>query len=300
LDWLNNKQLPGYDNSTEQSTNHSFIIKTFRMKLQGRNYPQALLLIAGIITTGIITTSFDNGNHFGGAKQGYHQADTIPESRNKQKRNAEKETDAIERLNKQMAQLDEAMKQVGEEIKNIDFEKINKEVELSMKKIDMEKIKKEIDESMAKIDWKKMEADMAKAKVEIASLNIEEMKKEIEAALNIDMSKLKEELARIKVDIPKIDMKEIIENAQKGIETAKVELARAKEEMKAYKTMLKDMEQDGLIDTKKEFLIEYKNNELFINKVKQPANVAEKYKSYFKKGAGTIRHEGGEINLDFD
>ena len=46
--------------------------------------------------------------------------------------------------------------------------------------------------------------------------------------------------------------------------------------------MFTEMEQDGLINSKQGFNIEYKNKNLYINGAKQSEQVTSKYRKYFK------------------
>jgi Asp-tRNA(Asn)/Glu-tRNA(Gln) amidotransferase A subunit family amidase len=113
----------------------------------------------------------------------------------------------------------------------------------------------------------------------------EEVKKELENA--------KKELARAKEEMKhqKIDMKKELDHAKVGIDKAKAEL-------KDYQEMIYDMEKDGLLNTKEDYSIEYKDGDLFINDKKQSQAVADKYKKYFKQKKIAIKKVDGEMKID--
>ena len=103
-------------------------------------------------------------------------------------------------------------------MKEINWNKISKDVEQSMRQIDMAKLQMEINNSIKAIDWDKMkneidrslkEIDKSKIKIDIEkaisdvrkNINPEEMKKELEMnkkQWKLEMEKAKEELKKAK------------------------------------------------------------------------------------------------------
>ena len=167
---------------------------------------------------------------------------------------------------------------------NIDFEKIQRETQKAMQHLE------------ENIDFKKMQADIDKSLAkEKEYLSSDGFKKEIEAAGKVDMDQVKKSVddAMEEMKKNKIDLKEEMANA-------KEEMQHAKEELVAFREMLGKMEKDGLIDKKGDYTIEYDNNELYINHVKQSQDITVKYKGYFKKDGTRIYKKSGRFNINID
>ncbi len=253
----------------------------------------AVLFVFGAIMLSFADTPFVNQIL---NEQQLQLNDTVPLKTEKDKMNM-KEFDRL------TEKLDDDMLKVGEEMKKINLADIQKEVELSLKSVDVEKILKEVEQSlkemnieqmmadvklsMKEIDWDKNNAEiqnalkeaneeLEKAKIELKNVNQDEIKKELENA--------KLEIEKTKEEIKKIDVDKIMKEANEAIASAKLEL-------KELKTMFKEMENDGLVDSKKGFKIEYKNKELYINGEKQSKSVADKYRKYFKEDPFEIEIE---------
>lgn len=202
------------------------------------------------------------------------------------------------------ADIDKAMKSVDFEKMNrdiaksmamIDMKKMNIDIEAAMKNIDFSKINKEIEESMKKIDFDKMNKELRESLSEIDAAKMQkEIKESIDQAMKVDMEKVKDQLSNLKIDLDneKFDLRKTMEIAEEGIAKAKVEL-------KGYQEMVYAMEAEGLLDTKGDYTIEYRSNEISINGKKQSAAVSEKYKKYFKRDKTTIKKENGEIDIKY-
>jgi len=180
------------------------------------------------------------------------------------------------------------------------MEKIKREVAESLKEIDFDKIKEETKLAMQQaeknIDFKKMQEDIERSVAEAKeNLNSEEFKRSIEEASKIDMSQIRRELENAKLEIEKNKV-----NIKDEMNKAKEEIKNAKEELKAWQQMLDEMEKDGLINTKEDYEIEYKEGNLYINNQKQPQEVQNKYKAYFKKDNTHIYKKNGGFNISID
>lgn len=191
--------------------------------------------------------------------------------------------------------LDRSLLQAMDEVKKIDFTKMQKDIEASLKSVDMEKIMKEVNNSLKSIDLDKLLADV---KSSLNDINWDDKNEEIEKAMkeareeiekakleikDIDREKIEKELEKAKIEIEKskagldkIDMNKIMNEAR-------VEIDKAKEELKLTKEMFNEMEKDGLINSKEGFTIEYKNKDLYIDGKKQSERTTDKYRKYFKK-----------------
>lgn len=203
-------------------------------------------------------------------------------------------------FDKLQQQLDENMLLVNQELKKIDVDAIQKQIELSLKEIDIDKIRRDVELSLKDLDVEKMMADvrsslkdvnwdktnaemkfamedakqsLEKAKEAIKKINTDEIKKEMDNA-KLEMEKSRDE-------INKIDINKIMAESKQHIE-------KAKEELNLVKAMFNEMEKDGLISKKDGFTIEYKNKDLYINGLKQKEQVTDKYRKYFKEDHFTM------------
>jgi hypothetical protein len=204
--------------------------------------------------------------------------DTVP------KKTEKKIVDLDDALN----ELDDAHLEVERSLKNIDWKKMETEIQESMKKmeIDLSKMKIELEKSMKEIDVSKVKADIDAS---LARIDWNKMEKEMEKVKEVDFEKIKTDLAKIQPEIEK-SMKQ----AQESIEKAKAEL-------KEYKAFVDDLEKDGLIDKKGSYTIEHKNNQLIINGRVQPEAVYNKYRSFLEKhGKITIEKSPDNFNIDKD
>ena len=179
--------------------------------------------------------------------------------------------DAMQQLDLQMQKLDLNMKdldlkiskQVNDAIANIDMKKINKEVQENLKNVDLDKIKLEVDRSIK---------------------NAQEQIK------NIDMNKMKLQMKELQNKFNSDEFKKEIDHAMKG---AKESMEKAKKDLQDIKDFTDQLQKDGLIDKQKGYSIEWKNGgELYINGKKQPKEISDKYKKYYKKDGWRIEMNG--------
>lgn len=192
-------------------------------------------------------------------------------------------------LDKLHVELDKAMKLVAEKLKEIDWSKLNLQISESLKDIDLDKIKNSVEQSLKAVDMAAIEKDVQNAlkEVDIQQVNSEiklamqEAKRELE---KVNWADIKKELAEAKIEIEKaklelkdLDLGKIMDEAKAGIEKAKTEL-------KQLKTMLTEMEKDGLIDRKKGFKLEFKDGSLYIDGKQQSQAISDKYRKYAKDG----------------
>ena len=258
--------------------------------------------------------------------------DTIPSN----KRNGDARKSTTRDFDKELQQLEDARKQL-EEAKNIDFEKMKKDIEESIKKIDFEKIQleaqaamqkidiekmqkdiqaslKEIDlqkiekdiqlamEEVSKIDKEKMRAELEKAKEEIRKIDKEEMRRSLEEIKKIDMTQIAKELEEAKSEMAKakIELDGEKLNLKKELEKAHVELDKAKASLKLYQEMVYAMEKDGLLDTSKDYTVTHNKGEITVNGKVLDKALTEKYSKYFnqEKEETIIKKRDGSLNIE--
>jgi hypothetical protein len=202
-------------------------------------------------------------------------------------------TDTIpkKKTDKKIRDLDDAIEELDNADLKVDLEKVTSQIQDAMKQIDMAKLQIEMDKAMKAVDMEKMKDEIEKATREIDAAKIQQDLKEsldkidwkkmemgLEEVKKIDLSKLNEDMKKFE-----LQMKELGPKIEKDMEKAKVEIAKAKEQMKEYKAFVDDLDEDGLIDKKQPYSIEHKNGVLIINGKKQPPSVYLKYRSFLEK-----------------
>jgi hypothetical protein len=190
-------------------------------------------------------------------------------------------------LDRAMRKLDEALKNVEVNIDQIDWNHIQHQINASLEKaneeiktqVDMEAIQKQVDQAMSSIDMEKIQQETDRALQH--------------AAKNIDFKEINDEINRalksVKVELNSDEIRMDLRNAEK-----------ADKELDDYRDLLDGLENDGLISENGDFHIVYKDGELYINDQKQPKDVADKYKKYFKQDNTTISRNNGRFNVDTD
>ncbi len=63
---------------------------------------------------------------------------------------------------------------------------------------------------------------------------------------------------------------------------------KPKKKLRTWKTFIDELQKDGLIDKKKNYKIEVKSGELYINGEKQTKELSDKYRKYYSKDNFTI------------
>ena len=194
---------------------------------------------------------------------------------------------SLEMAEKTMKQIDwnKISKEIGESMKQIDMAKLQMEIDKSMKAIDWDKMKAEINRSMKEIDMSKMKMDIEKEiHSALKNINTDELKKNMEEIKKLNFDDLKKEMENLKkeMELNKDHFKFEMDNAKNEMDKAKIEMLTSKAGLSGLKEMTTEMEKDGLLNKKESNTIEYKNKELLINGKKQSPEMTEKYHKYFK------------------
>jgi len=140
----------------------------------------------------------------------------------------------------------------------------------------MDEARKTLNEAK-KTDTKRMQEEMQKMRAELEK---QKMK------MQLDMKKMNEEIR-----LNKLDMEKELRNAKEQVENSKAEMMN-------YKTMINEMEKDGLLKTSEDYTIEFKSGALYINGKQQPESVSAKYKKYLNKPDLVIKNRNGNININ--
>lgn len=205
----------------------------------------------------------------------------------RRKRNRDNYEFRVNDIENAMSHLDEQMMRLDEQMKKMDFSKMEKQIQQATK-IDHEKIAKDVEASLAKIDWKKMQADIQQSTEKIRKVDMIKMQS--------DLEKMKADLAKQNFDV-KINAKEIRESVAKAMEGAKESMEKAKVEIQLMKEFTNELQKDGLIDKKKNQKIEVRDGELYIDDKKQPKEVSDKYRKYYRKSNYSIRTGSDGVSI---
>lgn len=189
-------------------------------------------------------------------------------------------------------QITKAQAEAAAALKNIDFATLNKNLTMAYQSLDMKDLSSKIKKDVA------------------ASLQSEKMSREENAQRMAEVRKQRaealEDAARAREEAGKARQASKKEMAYKREEIAEVrekadkDRREANEKRDIYQEMLTRMAADNLLDTQKDYSVEKNDNGLFINGVKQPDNIAAKYRKYLKakqvhiKGSSTTYNVGIE------
>ena len=185
--------------------------------------------------------------------------------------------------------IDSVMQQVNLALSKIDYAKMNADLQKSLAEIDYNKINREVNKAMKEIDWNQMKTDVSRsldsAKAAIDNINWNEMKANVSKA-QADAKKAMA-LQKVNIDSLKIQIQSSLQQAQKNLQSAKIEFAN-------YKGLLTALQNDGLIEKNKPYKIELKNGMLYINDVKQTKAITDKYNRFYSgRKTFTLSDDGG-------
>lgn len=196
-------------------------------------------------------------------------------------------------IQKALAQVDSALKEVNKQLAAINFTDIDKQVKLALSQVDMSSIQKTVNDALKNVDFKSIQEEVNKsmkdAKIEMDKIDWNSVQAEINAGMKEMQNELKGaqfEMAEAMKELSKqnlVDAKQMQLNAQKALEDAKVSLAKAKVELKEVENFTNELEKDKLIDKKKGYTVEVKDGKLIINGIEQSKEVNRKYKKFLKK-----------------
>lgn len=259
-----------------------------------------VLLIAGL-TAGLI--SWDYQQSPGQFDQSIN--DTTPKKktydRNKKVRNLDDVLDELDNAEFKM-NIENINKELSEAMKSIDGEKIKRDIDKAMKELDLAKIQLEVKNSLAKVDFSEMKEELAEA---MKSIDIEKIQKEVQESISkVDWSEMKAELEKVKnIDFKKMqkELQEIGPKLEKDLKKAKVEIEKAKAEIKEYKNFVDGLESDGLIDKKAAYHLKHEDGQLFINGEKASQKTYTKYRRFLEKHKEfNIKINDGDFKFDID
>jgi DNA repair exonuclease SbcCD ATPase subunit len=227
------------------------------------------------------------------------------QGKKEQLRDLDKELDQLEKtkanLQKQLSKdWKKAQEEMMRSLNEIDLDKAHLQAQEALQRIDFDAIQRQVTEAIE--NSAKASEHISKEMVEKMKLQIEKAKKEHELAQQKHEKHVKEEIERAKkqiaeskekIKLDKLDIEKSLRHAEESID-------KAKAEVKSYQDMIYAMEADGLLDTKKDYTIRFKDGKLTINGNEQPETVTNKYRKYFKKDSVTLKKENGTFDLLHD
>lgn len=192
------------------------------------------------------------------------------------------------------SKISDAQKEAAEALKNIDFTALNKNLQMAYANMNTkgfyDKMSKEAKESLkyattsleeARKNRAEALANAARVRENIAR-DRENAKRTAEgerrAKEGAERAKLAEKMTREGAR----RAEEGTKRAEEGARRAKEAAERVRTTQAFYKEMISQMEADKLLDTQKGYKLEKNENGLFINGVKQPDNVVNKYQKYLQ------------------
>lgn len=294
----------------------------FRFNTTTRKFTFPLLLL-GVSFTAISWTG--TIVHTSGINYDLYAADTIPEKtqsldeqirqleiaqQNLQRELSQKDWNKIEaemenaigRINTKEidAQMKKAMAELDRSMASIDKEQLLRGLDAEKIQAEMARAQKELAEEFAKHDWQK-EMKLAQ----------EELQKAMKEISSIDQKKLKDELAQAKREIKEshenmarelaLVKKEMAENKYKireSLDEARNEIEKTRLEYLGYRTMIGEMQKEGLITDPKNYRVEYKDGDLYINDKKQSSVLTDRYRKYFKDKPVLLKNENNQFTTE--
>jgi hypothetical protein len=171
------------------------------------------------------------------------------------------------------------------------------DMERAMRNYKLDKLR-ELDGMRDHPEWERsqleMELAMRRAQADMGAQNSRNIKRQME-------------LAQIEMQRNSRTMNRQMELAQRQMGMAKVQMEKARIDMKRLRSLISDLQKDGLIEKGKPYEVEVKDGNLYINGKKADQKTNDKYKNnpdyrdYFRKdGNFKFKSDGKEMNIGFN
>lgn len=153
-------------------------------------------------------------------------------------------------LNNAIKELGEALSQVGKEISKINWDQVNKEVEISLKEVNIEKIMTEVRHAIEKADVSKITRELndEMKKVDHEKLRMD-IQKEVEESLkglkDIDWKEMESQLKDVEIKVKDFDKEKLKAELEKIKPVIKEKMEELKEEMKKIEKEQKKANKSG-------------------------------------------------------
>lgn len=194
-------------------------------------------------------------------------------------------------LDVQMLKINKQLDSLQLQLKGLNSALIKK-LDNTMTDIDMQKINQEMQLALQKIDLNQLTIDSKKAieqtETQLKHFNMQKMQAEIK--------KMRQQINQDNI-YEQINAENIKEQVKGALQNANEQIKKAATELQELKIFIAELEKDGLIDRKKGFILEWKTSgELYINNVRQPKHVADKYSKYYHRDGYKVKM-GAEGNF---
>jgi len=185
------------------------------------------------------------------------------------------------------SKISDAQKEAAEALKNIDFTALNKNLQMAYAnmntKVFYDKISKETKEGLKHAATSLEEARKNRAEALANAARVREnIARDRENAKRTAEGERRAKEGAERAKVAEKMAHEGAKRAEEGARRAKEAAERARTTQAFYKEMISQMEADKLLDTQKGYKLEKNENGLFINGVKQPDNVVNKYQKYLQ------------------
>lgn len=263
-------------------------------RIMKRTFLWKTLPLVVIISALVLTVAFAQTN-VGTNKK--NSNDTVPQ-KEKRIRNLD---DALIELDKGEADMQKALRQ-------IDGEKMEREMREAMKhlEIDEVKMKEDLARAMKELDAQKMnleiQKEMAGMHKELTEINAEKIRQQAEEAVaKIDMEKMKAQLEKVKeIDFSKMkkELEGMRPEIEKSMREAKKDIEKARQELTSYKNLVNALNKDGYLNKDASYKVEYRSGELTVNGKKLPVDAVKKYNEYLSdKKDFTLQKDSDGLNI---
>ncbi|MGV3529202.1 MAG: hypothetical protein ACO1OO_09935 [Flavisolibacter sp.] len=187
-------------------------------------------------------------------------------------------------LDKAMEELDKAKVQLHDELSKQDWSKVQQEIDKAMKEVDAAKIQADVQKALAEVDMEKIRTEVMAA---LDGIDKEKLRADVDAALaSVDMEAIKKELQKVKeVDMEKVkkELEKIKPEIEKSMQDAKLQIEKAKEEIRGYKTLINDLETEGYLKKGEPYDIEHKDGTLTVNGKTVSDSFYQQHKTFLEK-----------------
>jgi chromosome segregation ATPase len=246
------------------------------------------LLICGIVLGGIVAVSWQIDSTRMQKQKSLAGTDTVPAGRIYYGEDSDRVA-----LDEAIKDLEIARQQVNRQIKQSVRTNLE-QAQKTLAAIDAQRIAADVNRSLKDINWadidRQVKESLLQVQDQLQQLNVQmpEIKIELEKVMaennRINTEQLRLSLEQAKQAMKNIKLPELDHEVKKALQNAEQELQRAKAELQQMETFVNALDADGLINKHKAYIVEWKNDKLYINGTEQPASVTGKYRKYKKDG----------------
>ena len=162
-------------------------------------------------------------------------------------------------------------------------------------------------ETLESIDWAHIEREIERStqaildNVTIPELNFSDVKVNING---VDVEQIQNEVEEaVQQAVTNIDLNEVNAEVENSLDDLHIELnsrssqedIRREKAIRRHGALLEQLEDDELISAGKDFELEYRDRNLYVNGKKQSPKTAERYRKYFRNGHTRLLYKNGRF-----